>query len=281
MNLIKLGSRRFHQELDYEKVKAVFDGQTKELKGEIITSPYDLYSVETLRDRYNLRNNTGVPTDVFVFGKGEAPDRTMTKIGGLPYWPVDKPWPTGLRNLPLTFLGQINFTDSKDIVGNLPGNILLLFVQHEQFWVDEDQSSVQFEWINSGAMPLIPKEKVPESLWTFATCYGVIHRTQDFRDIWDAEYYLLDTIQGTKIGGLPSYIQEEVKMEGRFLFQLASIQAAPHVEYPWVNVRQPAGLQFDGNGIYAHENQFSMADMASIYVFIQEGGELIWELQSH
>lgn len=281
MNLVKTDSRKFHQELDYEKVKDIFDAQRDQVEGEIITSPYDLYSVETIRDRYNLGSSPGVPTDVFVFAKGEAPHRAMTKIGGLPYWPADTTWPIGFNNRPLTFLAQINFKDSQDIVGELPGDILLLFVEHEQFCAGGDQKSIRFEWVNMGDTSIILKEKTPKPSWTFVTCYGVVHRTEDFRDIWNSEYYLADTIQGTKIGGLPCYIQEEIETNGRFLFQLASIQAASGVEFPWVNVQQPAGLEFNGNGIYAQENELIMADMASIYVFIGERGELFWELQSY
>ena len=36
-----------------------------------------------------------VPTDVFTFIPGEPQERSVTKIGGLPYRPASLPWPRG------------------------------------------------------------------------------------------------------------------------------------------------------------------------------------------
>ena len=69
------------------------------------------------------------PTDVFLWGYGEAPDRLFTKVGGLPYELDETSWPI-VEGRPATFLAQFNFTDSEDVVRlDLPGEILLVYVR--------------------------------------------------------------------------------------------------------------------------------------------------------
>src|SRR6266403_694498 len=54
--------------------------------GEIVTSPCHLATVEQLRaECLSKRCLPTAPTDVFVFAKGEPPDRGVTKVGGLPF----------------------------------------------------------------------------------------------------------------------------------------------------------------------------------------------------
>lgn len=69
-----------------------------------------------------------VESDVFVLGYGEGPGRCITKIGGLPYMRKDCPWPISKETgRPLSFICQFRFSESVDIVGELPGDVLLVF----------------------------------------------------------------------------------------------------------------------------------------------------------
>ncbi len=65
--------------------------------------------------------------DFFVLSVGESPERSGTKIGGLPWWPRKRAWPLSDQQKPLPFIAQFNFRKSLDIVGELPGDVLLLF----------------------------------------------------------------------------------------------------------------------------------------------------------
>ena len=93
---------------------------------EPITGPYHLAVIEQYRDERaaNLIVPERVETDVFVFAKGEPKTRAVTKVGGLPYWPKNRDWPCGKDGDPLTFLAQVCFADSHDLVGALPGDVL-------------------------------------------------------------------------------------------------------------------------------------------------------------
>ena len=66
-------SSKAHPELDMSAAAKAFAAHAaeKKLTGELVTSAWNLYSVETLRERHNLRIGEAFPADVFVFGKGK------------------------------------------------------------------------------------------------------------------------------------------------------------------------------------------------------------------
>lgn len=291
-----------HPEFDLPAAKKAYAKVKEELCGEQITSPYDLYSVERLRDEHHLRQGLAFATDVFVFGKGPPPDGRLTKVSGLPFWPQSRKWPAAEDGSPCQFLAQFCFLDSGDLAGQLPGDILLLFVpQNEGEWIWElDQ--VRFEWLpaNSGRLiDQLPKGVAPysQSEW-----YGVIHRTHDYPGMMEQarklevdQPYNLPVINGSKIGGIPHAIQSKAnyaidpttgrpvqlpdkkgkRPTQRFLCQLSSIQAAPEVAHPWTNRKKALTLEFDETGIYGDTNQCLWGDMGSIYVSIEPSGQCV------
>ncbi len=137
-----LEARRVYREIDC----------AKHTGGSEITSPYHLFCVETIRDRSDLRRGREVPTDGFVFGKGEPPRRDCTQIGGKPFWPATREWPIDDAGNPYQFFAQINFADSTDFVRNLPGELLLMFVGVGDDWYFHPMQ-VRFEWVSLNAQP--------------------------------------------------------------------------------------------------------------------------------
>ena len=104
----------------------------------IITSPCHLCNNHRLRPLLADQVDWGpaVPVDIFVMADGEPPDPCSTKIGGLPYRPTGKPWPTTANGAPLRFLAQFCFEYSKDLTGPLPDDVLLVFGdEDESHWV--------------------------------------------------------------------------------------------------------------------------------------------------
>lgn len=99
-----------------------------------IDEPFDLWACEAIRQRWLPAHDT-IPTDMFLWGRGEAPDPRMTKIGGVPYLPRDTPWPQH-RGRPLTFVAQFGFHDSRDLVSKLPGDVLLVFAPDRDALLD-------------------------------------------------------------------------------------------------------------------------------------------------
>jgi hypothetical protein len=297
---MELRTTKTHPQFDLSSAKRTYANLGAELCGEQITSPYDLYSVERLRDEQALRQGASFATDVFVFGKGTSPDRHITKVSGLPYWPKGKEWPTTDDGSPCQFLAQFCFLDSRDLVGKLPGDLLLMFVPPgEEDWLS-DFDLVRFEWLRLGKQPLI--DHLPQGVQPYCQSewYGVLHRTHDYpaaaeqaSELEVDQPYNLAVLNGTKIGGIPHTIQSEANfvtdpdtglplfpadygVESRqFLCQLASIQAAPDVPYPWTNQEKPLSLDFDESGIYGDENECLFGDMGSIYLFMNSAGECV------
>ncbi|HLK69933.1 MAG TPA: DUF1963 domain-containing protein [Bryobacteraceae bacterium] len=285
--MIARGSQKLHPELDFAAARRVFEaGAHEALEGELITSPYDVFSVEELRDIHGLREGQGFPADLFVFGKGESPRREATKVGGIPYWAADRPWPTDDEGSPLFFLAQFNFADSRDLFPTpLPGDVLLLLVEDPEDYLEPDL--MRFEWL---PLELPPVSHFDKSLMatTAGPFYGVIHRSADYPDSTerasDLEIrgrYNLPILNGTKIGGVPHWIQGGDDSESQFLCQLGSIQAAHQVPYPWVNQAESLGLEFDDRGIHGDSNSIVFGDMGSIYVFLDRDGSITSSFQCY
>ncbi len=148
--------------------------------------PSTICHIEQIRERALACFDLGrsLQTDIFIFGLGEPDRRDITKVGGLPYRPRGKPWPMSRETgKPLTFVAQFRFTESTDIVGPLPGDILLAYFED---WVPHAYHRFAgppvFEWYSLGLEHLIEADEIPEGTWAdrLPICYGVRHRTVDY-----------------------------------------------------------------------------------------------------
>jgi hypothetical protein len=222
-----------------------------------------------------------VPMDVFVMADGEPENRWVTKIGGLPYRPAGLEWPTTSDGSPSFFLAQFDFTDSCDIVGDLPGDLLLVFA-------DDPDGAVKpchFEWHALEEENLITAAEIPKHRFSFAPCYGHIHRTENFPhakelrspgqeypkcrglDVWAA--YHVPQYQATQIGEAPFYIQpRDENQPGRIICTISSVHPDGYKTYPFLN-RHDALLPDERHGKY-----LMMGDVGSIFVSIDDDGSL-------
>lgn len=260
----------------------------------IITSPIHLCMNERLREAVNDQVEWGkaMPIDVFVMAEGEPADRHITKIGGLPYRPRNKPWPRTAEGQPMTFLAQFCFSDSKDLTGHLPEDVLLIFTPGEGY-----QESLVFEWYPLGLKNLMDANAAPLPSWRFPPCYGHIFRTVGFpRAKVKPEHYpaycengwltfqglhvdelqWLFQYQATQIGQAPFLIEfedAELPIEGRLLCTLNSVQPAATDPFPWVNHPLPlfAKDQRERPGYYDH---LTFGDLGSLYFSMTEDGQL-------
>jgi len=274
MGLTYYPSPRAHAALNPDALRETFVADKAAWDGRPISSAYDLHAVETLRERHGLGAAKGVPTDVFVWGQGEPKDRTVTKVGGLPCWGAETPWPER-DGVPRVFLAQFSFRDSLDLVGTLPGELLVVFTDPEFSWVSGDPDGLLCQWVSVGTGRLIVERLLPKPRKPFFKGYGIIHRTRDHPEAQEGAGIPV-VLNATKIGGVPS--GEPVRMpEGtRFLAQLASIQAAPHVDYPWVNHPRPLDLSPDPTGIHGETNQLRIGDAASLQLHLHGDGRVGW-----
>jgi uncharacterized protein DUF1963 len=243
--------RRRERPQEYLDAKAVDAHiQLMHPKWEIVVGPAAVAVNEQLRaEALSVAPHTGArfPTDVAVWAKGEPVHRSVTKIGGLPYRPLHAPWPEGDIGQPMRFVGQLCFVDSRDIVPALPGDVLLVFGDDDALLSEPER--LVFEWWPLTDAPLVSEAPAVDEL--LAPFHAELHRTED----WDDAIFA-----GTKIGGLPKFIQEDPGAPGSFIGAIGSISVPSDERYPFVNVPEPLGE--------SNENMLMIGDMGSLYLYI-------------
>lgn len=281
-------------------------------EGFSIVGPMDLVCLEHWRELLRAQMDLGphVPTDTFVFAKGEPPRRDVTKIGGLPYRPAGLAWPRSPEGAPMTFVAQYRFRESQDLVGALPGDMLLVFMEELTRPVSTDREEyAHFEWYPLGISDLISEQDVVSPWLGFVKCYGVRHRTVDYPldvhvDVlwrvlpswalcddscpeaarWQAARF--SRLAGMKIGGLAVYPKgypsrgdlesdKRIPPSARFLCSLGTVIPMPDVPYPWINHPQPQS----SSECLSETSSLDMMDGFLFNVWIDENGSLSWELQ--
>jgi hypothetical protein len=290
------GNGMFHETINIEYYKQLFpvESSDSELQlgikyqtnGTCIYGPCALAIYEQLLEIYvpsSARATAAIPTDAFLLARGEPPNPWMTKFGGVPLCKAGEGWPTGRKGEPLVFMAQINFCDSRDITGPLPGDILQIFSGDDLyfFWLSSDDVA-QHEWVVLD----------PPDIECYAPYYGVIYRTVDLRNCdqyfqefdpipeEDVCYASHATVDSMKIGGLPNWLfgkatetsTEEDSAAFTFLCQLNSIFFSSDFPYSFVN--ESEGVK-DGD-----ENALMIADAGSLYLFLADDQSLQYVLQT-
>lgn len=188
-----------------------------------------------------------VPTDFFLLGIGEPPSRDRTKIGGLPFWPRSRPWPHSAAHVPLPFLAQFNFRGSRDIVGELPADILLLFGHKNE------PSEIVAVWQSSKCRePLVGPDDMPITPVT-PCLYGTRWRTESYLDgRWPDDLILEDGSRvlepwllceplGLKIGASYFLISrdEQLSTGERIVCSMCALPPQPGVPWQFTNRAEP------------------------------------------
>jgi len=223
---------------------------------QIVVGPADVAVNEQLREEAVASGKRPAfrrPTDVVVWAKGEPSNRSVTKVGGLPYRPAVALWPKDATGTPLRFVAQLCFADSRVLVPQLPGDILLVFGDDDALLGEPER--LLFEWWPIASEALLVEMPFVDA--PFAPFYAVLHRTED----WDDAVF-----EGTKIGGVPNYIQEEPDVSGTFLGAIGSISVPTDTPHPFVNVAEPRG--------WSDENDLIIGDMGSLYLFVGDDGKV-------
>lgn len=205
-----------------------------------LCSPCQVLAIEQYRAQ-RLSLGRRIPTDVFVMAKGEPANRAVTKAGGLPYRPSNAEWPRHASG-PFAFLGQLRFTESRDLLPVSTGDVLLVFCS-PRF---EDPDAFYFEWQNLGLRDLA--RSVPETPWIRTACFGYRYRTFDFLADHPQNSKEIETNRevwlGFKIGGVPveGHIATIASLNpGRFVLlgSMTSLVPVSDAPYPWINVPEP------------------------------------------
>jgi hypothetical protein len=285
-----------HEQLDIAHWKSLFvvhrlrqsaGGKTPEVDS--ISGPYDIAVLEQLREASyaHLLEIERVPTDVFVWSRGEPNQRAITKIGGLPYRIARKSWPIAQSGMPMTFAAQLCFVDSYTITPPLPGDVLLIFTEAKN-WGDEakplydfmgeseNDSFLLFEWTSLTTLPLVMQEDIPETGLQIMPCYGSIHRTWDYAHVDgyaypDIAHYIPPVLEATKIGGIcPRQDEERQNTEGYFC-SLSSLSNEIYQPFPFLNVPETISWKE-----WQHSHPLKIGDVGLINLFLNHDGNVRW-----
>lgn len=225
-------------------------------------SPLQIASVELRRQAIQQAGGDlgdAVKTDVFVWHKGEPDDRRATKIGGLPFWPASEPWPCLIEdNSPLSFVGQFNFSDSRDLVGDVADTVLLVFASSEL----GDEPIWYVPRVRLSHTELIAPRDVPDGRWRLEPLCGCIHRTREYpnpdrdaiqqlklpfipgpefnlnatkiKGVWDFNGEIIEPEEGQDRGWYDECLAAEKTARENFLCQFSTM--FPSQRWPFLNV---------------------------------------------
>lgn len=259
-----------------------------------IDGPGPLALTEQMRERAGMRQfGAGVltPVDYLIPCIGEPSNRAVSKIGGLPYRRKAN-WPRGSDGKPLSFIAQICFADSLDILPStlrrgLRGDVLLIF-QEGDWILDEDPRWLRFEWANLGIpdSELIQEEALPEQLVRWRSVYFQVHRSVELR-AWESAFrwrahkdVIVDgSSRCSKIGGVPVWQQSEL-CSGTFFAALHSINpyggrdsSDPAARHPFPNLARPFWWHASNEGF------FMLGDVGTLYLVMEDDGSIAWSAQ--
>lgn len=203
----------------------------------------------------------------------------------------------------MTFLAQYRFAESRDLVGDLPGDILIVFASDDSlFPFDQPQETLRFEWYPLGIEDLVTTDECPPPRWRFVHCHGVRHRTVDYPGVEAEDLFMrvvphaarrkvpddlvvrpLCCLYGTKIAGAPLWFNSgetasgpDSEFCGRFLCSLSSIVPRRDEPFPWLNHPSPVRLDMSS---FNDEVLLFCSNGFLLNFFIDETGRVTWGMQ--
>lgn len=211
---------------------------------ELIVGPHDLCKILCCRSLLEEQMSLGDAEhiDYFIWAQGEGSVVGATRMGGRPDLPGIEHWPQGVDGNFLPFIGQINFSDSRDLV-NVPENLVLIFAQLINGCVEEHK----LLWFSPDEVSRVDPSSIPATVFEISPHHGYHCRIATYPDgsplVAPEDHYLrirgmkvyrpgnIFRPSGTCIGGY--------NFEERVLAIVNWLRPTPDVIYPYVNRRDP------------------------------------------
>jgi len=261
--------------------------------GAIITSPVHLCEIELVRKQYAQSKDLGrsVPVDIFLWSIDPPQQPYLTKLGGTPHRESTKPWPNA-NGKPFTFVAQICFADSRDIVSQkIPDDVMLIFFKDADSLYEYD--SVHIEWSSVDLTSPLSADQCPTPSFVVPQLSGHIYRTNEYpesRDVFEQaghdQSYLFPTTQSTKIGRETFFTQNDPRgPDDELLCALNSVHPSkypPRDKWPFIGLET---LPDDWNKPDEHyewgKYRMMFADVGCMYFLIDKNGNVSWTWDSY
>ncbi len=232
-----------HATIDIDALRREVDAGTDDRH--LISGPYDLAVYLNFVELF-AASASAVEADLFVWARGPGSDLATTRLGGIPYLPADAPWPTHM-DCAGSFIGQLDFRDSRDLVGDTPGDVLMVFQFLDLYDIlDSDRWETEcFRgiWTQVDDRPRVAQGQERAPPFSESILHGFRCRTWDRLEIPDEDGDTLSIVApATKIGGHPYDAQcadAEIPAGSRFLGQLAAVWPRCDAPYPSVDRPEP------------------------------------------
>jgi hypothetical protein len=247
------GPRRFHSSAPDDPI------DLWKAQGRAINSPADMCCIEHVRKAAAAERDLGrkVPVDIFVWRAGAPAAPYLTKVGGIPHRERELEWPEDDEGNPATFVAQICFIDSLDIVPvRPPGDVMLLFLggcDDDTFHPFEDY---RIEWSSIALDEPMRAKDCPPAQLPVPQLAGEIHRTCEYPDARftmrrergrivpgsdpfarNYKSWFFETTQSTKIGQTTHFIQGDGPAKGQHLLcTFNSIEPSERDRWPFVGL---------------------------------------------
>lgn len=257
-----------------------------------VISPMDIVQRERLLKQIlpDLDIGNPVQVDSLIFAYGEPEERHVTKIGGLPYWSKEKPWPIDSNGVKMEFMAQINFCNSLDIIPKIPSTLLSVFISGDGDSINE----YKFEWQTvNPATELIDQSYLPEIEYPLVVSpvFGVNCRVYEsdnakpLNTIIHDDWKDITHIRGSKIGGKPRYFYEDStsEMPGEYLCSLHSLRHPTNIPWTFINIEEPLTPEMIGgvglHGGFGCHDSIMFGDQGTLFIFVEPDGTCHAELQ--
>lgn len=222
-----------------------------------------------------------VPCDIALYAIGQPESPECTHLGGAAWMPVGTDWPHDSEGDPTAFLGQVYFGDSLDSLDqDLPGIALQVYSKfNEEGWIEIwDEEDISLVWLTARQLRRGSWQHRPAGGAACAPVACHLFRTEDFRHIdstTPATEDMCDPLRrlsGTKIGGLPVWIQsddEDHPKDSRFVCSIGSMYHMPKGTRD-VFVNEP---DYDTTTLHQLGGAPCWGDMGIINVMRRKSGE--------
>ena len=234
--------RRIDTDLWLRRFPDVIVGADGDIPAEPINGPAGFVQIQRGRELVAIRDGVSPTEPVFVdlfLWRRSSDDRPTpeTRLGGIPFRSVDKPWSINSAGIPYTFVCQFCFADSMDLVWcSLPGDLLTVMFEHQDSFRD---GSILTEW-NSSVVD-DPTTSCPDPSFMVPKLTGEIARFPEYPMLFDAhpDYSFdrgLAVSQSTRIGEVFFFPQENPITHGEQLICVLN-HVVPSGEWPFLGPR--------------------------------------------